>query len=820
MQIVENAVYCKYHMVLFFYAMREMGAFMKRFVFCVSGILLALCFVMLLPNRAEAASYSGTCGENVSWSLNTVTGVLTITGSGPMENYKSMNYAPWYQYQSDIRWVTIGEGVTTIGDYAFDSCGSLSSVEIPGSVTTIGDYAFCGCFPLANVGFPAGVTTIGDRAFFGCHLHEVGLPKGLITIGDWAFAGTGLTDVWISESVTTIGNGAFAETSVTSVMIPAGVTAIGERVFDSCNQLTAIHVDANNPVYSSDDTGVLFNKKKTLLIQAPEAISGVYSIPQGVTTIGDSAFVYCDSLTSVEIPGSVTTIGDSAFGSCDSLTSVEIPGSVTTIGDYAFWSCGSLTSVEIPGSVTTIGDHAFWSCDSLTSVEIPGSVTTIGDSAFGSCDSLTSVEIPGSVTTIGDSAFAYTKLTSVEIPGSVTTIGEYAFRDTGLTTVVFPEGVVAIGARAFANCYALTEIEFLGSCPSIGSNAFASAMATASYPLGDSTWTADRRQNYGGTITWVAVCRNHQKTLAPAVAPTCTATGLTEGTYCSICNEILVAQEVISALGHRVRRMIVELKDPLIVTNAASYPYTVTDGTYYSANKRNNSAADLLITAQYSCTLTLEYGVSSEAGFDRLLILHNGRQQDVISGEVEGKRLDIALNAGDQVTVRYTKDSSGSSGQDRGWVTLVYSQVPVERLADVPADTQEAGCHGLTCDYCQLLLKEPLGHDLGEWEVAEDATCIADGSRKRTCSRCDYTEEESIPATGAQTGDFTGDGQATYQDAIYLLRHILDPERYPLSGDVDYNGDGTLTDADAIYLLRYSLMPQRYPLGKARSKEE
>ena len=134
-----------------------------------------------------------------------------------------------------------------------------------------------------------------------------------------------------------------------------------------------------------------------------------------VTSIGESAFSYCSSLTSVTIPNSVTTIEDDAFFVCSGLTSVTIPNSVTGIGNSAFRSCSGLTSITIPNSVTSIGNSAFRNCSGLTSVTIPNSVTSIGSAAFSGCSGLTSVTIPNSMTSIGEYNQEIEGVTNVEV---------------------------------------------------------------------------------------------------------------------------------------------------------------------------------------------------------------------------------------------------------------------------------------------------------------------------------------------------------------------------------------------------------------------
>ena len=341
----------------------------------ILSLVIVLALLMSFVTVVASATTSGTCGDNLTWTLDDE-GTLTISGTGYMGDWTYYS-VPWYSLRSNIKKVIIGDSVITIGDNAFCDCSSLTSVTIGNGITIIGESAFEMCSNLTDITIPDDVTTIGERAFRDCYdLSNVTIGNNVTTIGESAFSRCrSLTDITIPDGVTTICSSAFVScSSLTSVTIPDSVTTIGVRAFNVCSSLTTIIVNESNKNYAADENGVLYNKEKTTLIQYPignERTSFV--IPDGVTTIDSNAFYGCSSLISIIIPDSVTTIGYEAFYGCEKLTSVIIGDSVTMICNEAFGECSGLTSVTIPGSVTTIGEWAFLWCDSLTDVYYLGS---------------------------------------------------------------------------------------------------------------------------------------------------------------------------------------------------------------------------------------------------------------------------------------------------------------------------------------------------------------------------------------------------------------------------------------------------------------
>ena len=243
------------------------GAFAQSDV----GQQLALAAAQSLEEENGEATIIGKCGDNLQWSLSS-DGVLTIDGTGEMDDYRPLNYplAPWNAHMNKINTIIANSGMTHIGNSAFYYCSSLTAVTIPDSVISIGAGAFTGCSSLGSVDIPSSVTSIGNSAFGVC---------------------SSLTSVTIPDSVISIGNSTFAYcSSLTTVTIPDSVISIGEQAFIGCSSL------------------------------------GSVDIPGSVTSIGNYAFDYCSSLTAITIPNSVTSIGNSAFANCTSLSDVYYSG--------------------------------------------------------------------------------------------------------------------------------------------------------------------------------------------------------------------------------------------------------------------------------------------------------------------------------------------------------------------------------------------------------------------------------------------------------------------------------------------------------------
>lgn len=447
---------------------------------------------------------SGNCGANLTFTL-TDDGVLAISGTGRMEDFTNDSVVPWYSERAKITSVVFSDGVSTIGSHAFYGCSGLKAFTIPDGVSSISEFTFGHCTGLTSFSIPEGVTSIGNGAFYGC---------------------SGLTSVSIPTSVTSIGGDVFTDCSSLTAATFAGTM---EQWRNSNGHIPAVCTDGTLLKYG--DCGADGNAVTYTLTG-----DGVLTIA-GSGAMADYAsnsmpwYKYLSRITSIRFSGDITAIGIYAFYGCNAVTSVTIPDSVTSLGANCFASCSGLKSVALSKNLTSYGNFAFSSCTELSEVAIPEGIKTVGWGCFYKCSGLTSVTLPNSLTSIDSAAFSYSGLSSVTIPQNVTSIDPYAFSD----------------------CTDLKTVYFRGDGISGYSNIFSNAV-TAYYPKGSTTWTSTIRNSYGNSVTWVEMeCTGGEKHVTvtdPGKAATCTETGLTEGSHCSVCGEVLVAQQVVSANGH------------------------------------------------------------------------------------------------------------------------------------------------------------------------------------------------------------------------------------------------------------------------------
>ena len=332
-------------------------------------------------------------------------------------------------YKGQFTEVVIGNGVTSIGMWAFLQCASLTNITIPDGLTSIGQNAFYECTSLTSITIPDSVINIGGSAFYGC-------------------------------------------SSLTSITIPDSVTDIGRQAFFNCSSLKAVYYNGNVSVWCK----INFNgySANPMYYGAKLYINGLelteVTIPSDITEI-KYTFTGCTSLKSVILHSRITSIGDYAFYGCATMANITIPHSVTSIGDYAFYKCYSMASITIPDGVTAIGQYTFNNCSSLSNATIGNGVISIEDCAFQGCNSLTNITIPDSVTNIGSCAFNGCKsLTSVTIGNRVSMIGHGAFRYCPLTRITIPESVTSIGESTFEYCSSLKEVYCKPITPPNGGN--------------------------------------------------------------------------------------------------------------------------------------------------------------------------------------------------------------------------------------------------------------------------------------------------------------------------------------------------------------
>lgn len=418
---------------------------MKKFYMVLAAMLTLLCAV----STAQDFTVGGIAYNILSSDEKTVE-VTAIEGGYEGEitiptqvTYGNVNYSVTsigeraFWYCSELTSIAIPGSVTTIGNNAFEGCSNLASVTLEEGLVSIGMQVFYTCGKLASITIPKSVTYIGGQVFYACSglesitvaegnsvydsrdncnaiietatgslkygCNNSFIPDGITSISDYSFFGcSGLTNIEIPNSVTSIGQCAFWMCSgLKKLTIGSGVSSIGTEAFRRCSGLESITVDESNSVYDSRNNcnAIIDSWSDGLICGCKNTI-----IPNGVTSIGSTAFEYCDGLTSITIPASVTDIEYAAFMNCENLATVTslIPADKLFVPDIdAFVSSGSISrTLYVPkGAKDTYAatDGWRWHFENIVELEPNTFDLTVSSAGYATLYLDYAVEIPDGV---------------------------------------------------------------------------------------------------------------------------------------------------------------------------------------------------------------------------------------------------------------------------------------------------------------------------------------------------------------------------------------------------------------------------------------
>ncbi|MBO7589613.1 MAG: leucine-rich repeat domain-containing protein [Bacteroidaceae bacterium] len=473
--------------------------------FIVAQVLALLCCQYVRCEVVTGTYY------NVSWSFDTESGNLVIEGEGPMGGPHiwsgHSSPAPW-NYRNEValvkkpvRSVVVGNGITTIGSFAFSECDEIESIILGDDIKRIDMYAFYGCTSLSNINLPDGLEQIGSTAFGYCKsLKKINLPNTMKPSGSNGGAGlalecfmmSGLTEIHIPDGLCAPQWG-FAGCDSLKTVVFEGNGIILEEAFRDCNNLSLVINYSEIPLTVSEDAfssyctlmvpygcadsyknNVVWSKFNIIEMAKPEVpLEGVDgsitwrfdTITNALTLSGDGTIKdykageapwmvhYGNDIFSIVINEGITGVGANAFNGCKNLESVSFPMGLKSIGDYAFAYCEKVNGILWVDSIERIGDYAFYYCRGLDSFTIP---QNLSDSDMGR------------------EVLAYSRIKELSIPDSWRTIPNRCFYGCGdLQEIRLPESLERIEDAAFSGCYNLSSVTIPESVSFIGSYVFA-----------------------------------------------------------------------------------------------------------------------------------------------------------------------------------------------------------------------------------------------------------------------------------------------------------------------------------------------------------
>ena len=768
--------------------------------------------------------------------------------------YVSYNSYPYYDYYYEftkpvgelvIPETVTNEGitytVTHIGSHAFYGCDELISVAIPNSVTSIDGSTFRECSSLTSIDIPNSVTSIGACAFWYCqNLVSIDIPSSVTSIGDCAFLRC---------------------YSLTSVNIPNNVTSIGERAFEDCDNIesveTSSNVDFSNAklYFVKDGFRCKVLDKNTVAIVSNSYTGDVVlleTITAGntfnVSSIGSYAF-YGDGVTSVSIPTSVTSIDGSAFYNCSKLTSITIPNSVTSIGYNAFSMMKNIyysgTAEGSPWGALTVngtidGDFIFADAEKtqLTAyigndarVYIPNTVTSIAENAFYNCIQET-VYIPKSVTNISKRAFvddrgnhltifcgAESKLETWQDDWYSWIINKIVWGvdidkkiwSVNITSDNSEYGEISVAGAGFVE----KDVNLYSGLPSMwvfdGVEATIEAIPTrwADYHFvkwSDNDTTNPRVFTATKDTSFTAIFEPHTVVIDTAVAVvSCAASGLTEGSHCSICGKVLVSQVYIPAPEHTWVRDTAVAATCITTGLTEGWHCSVCGEVWIAQRETPATGQHHWVTGDDAVAATCtETGLTAS--------IYCSVCDTVKAQEIVPAKGHIAVN---DTCYDATCTKSGLWGGQHcsvcGVVLKEPTEIPAIGHCVIYGARQEATCteSGFIgedyCDYCGEVLKErteipALGHKFVKYVYNNDATIETDGTETAVCAHgCGATDTRVAEGTKLAITAVTE--SAANAVNIYATGKTIVVENATEEIRV-YNAMGALVCRDAINRVR------------------
>ncbi len=732
-------------------------------------------FSMLFATKAEAAGYSGICGDNATWTLDTETGILKISGTGTTYDYMTIaTQTPWYKNRSYIQHVLISTGITGIGQENFGFCTNIQSVSIPNTVTKIGEDAFWGCTSLINVSIPDSVTSIGDAAFSNTAYYNTEsnwdngvlyINKHIVDTKSEVVSG----DFQVKSGTLTIADKAFYQCkSLRSISIPSSVKAIGIDVFYECTSLEKVTITgnlANIPQYT---------------FYGCSALSEI-TLPDGLTNIKSSAFAGCSSLYDITIPESVCDLSSSAFKDTGIYNSSENwENNVLYIDDCLICANDSFSgNCSVKEGTRLIADNAFYK-KSITSVSFPNSLKIINNAAFYMCTQLKNITIPSAVEQVGGLVFGYSGIEYAEIYNPIIGINQFhgsglssvllgtnvkkicggAFSSTALEEIFITENVTEINANAFNNCYSLIDISVSSNNPSYSSKdgvLFNKNKTTlVRYPEGN----ANTEYTIPATVIRIEDYAFDSFMNLRTLRMADSVVYIGEGAF--DCSDKMTLEPIqdIYYCGTEEQMKMIEIKPANTLISSSTIHYNAhitTEGPEYSFSPTCTENGEIRKTTV--CTIcgnvvdediTVLPALGHQEGEWKIVqkagCLYYG-SKELRCIRVNGSQICNQLIKTEQIEGRMHNWDSGEISQNPSCT----EQGAILYICQNTTETDEYD----SCDERKLEYTDPLGHDEGEWKITKSPDCLNSGTKQLCCTRstrsgtCGHVlETETIPAIG------------------------------------------------------------------------